>query len=386
MNDALLKQHLVLALVSGLGPKLTRALLDWFGTPAAVLDASVNQLEAVPQVGKVLAEKFHKGIRNAKLDAEWNLLNQHGVKVFVNGHDGYPPRLTTLDNAPHLLYCKGEMLPTDEKSIGIVGSRSCTGYGKRMTQLLAEGLARLGWTVISGLARGIDGVAHQAALDAGGRTIAVLANGLSTVYPPEHKDLAQAVASRGAVITETPMTVAPQAGMFPARNRIISGLSRAVVVVEANARSGALITATHAAEQGREVFAYPGNADSTASAGCLELIRKGVRLIRNLDDLLEDLQGLSVPRLPPPKKGKRISAVQRNVLEDLEDEPAPMPEMTAEQQSVWTILSEAKYVDELIRELNKSSAEVTKLLMTMEMKRLVRRLPGNQYERRAGGG
>ena len=344
------------------------------------------QLEAVPQVGNVLAEKFAKGIKNAKLDVEWTLLRQHGVQVFVNGHDGYPPRLTTLENAPHLLYCKGEMLPTDEKSIGIVGSRSCTSYGKRMTQLLAEGLARMGWTVVSGLARGIDGVAHQSALEAGGRTIAVLANGLSTVYPPEHKELAQAVAARGAVITETPMTVAPQAGMFPARNRIISGLSRAVVVVEANARSGALITATHAAEQGREVFAFPGNADSAASAGCLELIRKGVRLIRNLDDLLEDLQGISTPQPPPPKRSKAKPMAQRTMMEEEIEEQAamPMPEMTADQQVVWSVLSEPKHVDELIRELNKTSGELTRLLMAMELKRLVRRMPGNQYERRVG--
>lgn len=386
MTEELLKQHLTLALVSGLGPKLTKALLDWFGTPAAVLNASVAQLEAVPQVGNVLAEKFAKGIKNAKLDVEWTLLRQHGVQVFVNGHDGYPPRLTTLENAPHLLYCKGEMLPTDEKSIGIVGSRSCTSYGKRMTQLLAEGLARMGWTVVSGLARGIDGVAHQSALEAGGRTIAVLANGLSTVYPPEHKELAQAVAARGAVITETPMTVAPQAGMFPARNRIISGLSRAVVVVEANARSGALITATHAAEQGREVFAFPGNADSAASAGCLELIRKGVRLIRNLDDLLEDLQGISTPQPPPPKRSKAKPMAQRTMMEEEIEEQAamPMPEMTADQQVVWSVLSEPKHVDELIRELNKTSGELTRLLMAMELKRLVRRMPGNQYERRVG--
>ena len=386
MTEELLKQHLTLALVSGLGPKLTKALLEWFGTPVAVLNASVAQLEAVPQVGNVLAEKFAKGIKNAKLDVEWTLLRQHGVQVFVNGHDGYPPRLTTLENAPHLLYCKGEMLPTDEKSIGIVGSRSCTSYGKRMTQLLAEGLARMGWTVVSGLARGIDGVAHQSALEAGGRTIAVLANGLSTVYPPEHKELAQAVAARGAVITETPMTVAPQAGMFPARNRIISGLSRAVVVVEANARSGALITATHAAEQGREVFAFPGNADSAASAGCLELIRKGVRLIRNLDDLLEDLQGISTPQPPPPKRSKAKPMAQRTMMEEEIEEQAamPMPEMTADQQVVWSVLSEPKHVDELIRELNKTSGELTRLLMAMELKRLVRRMPGNQYERRVG--
>jgi DNA processing protein len=171
-----------------------------------------------------------------------------------------------------------------------------------MAERLAAGLVRAGFTVVSGLARGIDGAAHRAALEAGGRTIAVLAGGLSRIYPPEHADLADQVAARGALVTETPMTVQPQPGMFPARNRIISGLSRGVVIVEAGERSGALITATHAAEQGREVFAVPGQADSPASAGCLELIRKGVRLVRSVDDILEDLRGLSVPSLPPARK------------------------------------------------------------------------------------
>jgi len=374
-------QHLTLGLVPGLGPKLTQALLAHFGSPAAALQATESQLEAVPLVGRVLAEKFVRGIRRANVAGELALLDRHAVQVFIHGHAGYPDRLMTLENAPHLLYCKGNILPTDEKSIGIVGSRSCTSYGKRMTAQLAEGLARRGWTVISGLALGIDGTAHQAALEAGGRTLAVLANGLSTVYPPQHKDLAEAVAQHGALLTETPMTVAPQAGMFPARNRIISGLSRAVVVVEANARSGALITATHAAEQGREVYAFPGNADSPASAGCLELLRKGVRLVRSVDDLLEDLQGLSLPNLPPPTAAKRKFPMPELPIV-AEAVQKPTPEMSEPHRTIWESLTEPKHVDELGRELQLGAAELMRLLPTMELKRLIRRLPGNVYERR----
>ena len=241
-------------------------------------------------------------------------------------------------------------------------------------------MARAGWTVISGLARGIDGVAHKAALDAGGRTIAVLAGGLSRIYPPEHADLADAVAKQGAILTETPMTVQPQPGMFPARNRIISALSRGIVVIEANERSGALITASHAGEQGREVFALPGNVDSGPSAGCLELIRKGARLVRDADDIIEDLRGIAPPDLPP--KPKVVPPPERTLFV----EPEPVREKPAglddHQMRIWEALTEAKHADVLGRELAIPSGELTRMLMLLEMKKAIRRLPGNTYERR----
>jgi DNA processing protein len=246
-------------------------------------------------------------------------------------------------------------------------------------------LARAGVTVVSGLARGIDGVAHRAALDAGGRTLAALAGGLSEIYPPEHIDQANEIAGRGALISETPMIVAPQLGMFPARNRIISGLSRAVIVVEANARSGALITARHALEQGREVFAVPGNTDSAASAGCLDLIRNGARLIRNADDVLDDLKGIAAPVYGANAKPKSEAT--------LFDEPpteAKLPEPVAEvptiadpvHKNIWELLAARRHADELSREAGLSIGDLARALTQMELKRLVRRLPGNYYERR----
>jgi DNA processing protein len=371
-----LRAHLALALVPGLGPKLTRAVLERFGSPEAVLRATAADLETVPMIGAKLAEKLAAGFRAADPTREWELVRRHGVTVAIRGDADYPARLETIDDAPPLLYLRGEITAADANAVGIVGSRHCTGYGRRMAERLAAGLARAGVTVISGLARGIDGVAHRAALDAGGRTIAVLANGLSTVYPPEHADLAGQVARAGAVITETPMTVDPQPGMFPARNRIISALSRAVVVVEANERSGALITATHAAEQGREVFAVPGNADSPASAGCLELIRKGARMVRSADDILEDLQGLAPPD-PPPSNADRPAVVP--------SPPAPAgppPGMDDTQRRIWDTLGEPRHADTLTRDLGIPAAELSRLLMTMELKKMIRRLPGNSYERR----
>ena len=270
--------HLALALVPGLGPKLTAALLERFGLPAARPGRRPSRkLLQIPQIGEVIAPKTPPPpFGTVDIGPELELLTRFAVQPVPLGWPAYPAPLAAVNAPPPLLYFRqGHGQTPIQNAIGIVGSRSCTAYGRKMAEQLARGLVRAGFTIVSGLARGIDGVAHKAALDAGGRTIAVLAGGLSKIYPPEHADLADQVMKQGALVTETSMTVEPQPGMFPARNRIISGLSRAIIVVEANAKSGALITATHAGEQGREVFAVPGAVDSPASAGCLELLRKG---------------------------------------------------------------------------------------------------------------
>jgi len=380
-----LRDHLALALVPGLGPKLTRAVLEHFGDPAAVLRTTVGQLETVPLIGSKLARKFHASFASLNVEEEWVRLQRFAVSVSVWGEAGYPQRLQTIDDAPQLLYSRGELLLEDENAVALVGSRQCTPYGRRMVEKLAAGLVRAGYTVISGLARGIDGYAHRAALDAGGRTVAVLAGGLSSIYPPEHAELADAIAARGALLTETPMTVAPQPGMFPARNRIISALSRAIVVVEANARSGALITATHAAEQGREVFVLPGNADSPASAGCLELIRKGARMIRSVEDILEDLKGLSPPDLPKPiakPRARSLFDAEPNIPAPQESQGRPPAGLDEIQMKVWELLAEPVQADVLSRELGKPMGELASILMKLEMKKVIRRMPGNVYARR----
>ena len=373
--------HLALALVPGLGPKLTAALLERFGSAAAALRASANELLTVPHIGEKLAKALADALRGVNIQPELALLEKHGVKPVPLGFTGYPPPLASVPAPPPLLYFRGEWIETDTNAIGIVGSRSCTAYGRKMAEQFARDLVRAGFTVISGLARGIDGVAHRAALDAGGRTIAVLAGGLSQIYPPEHSDLAEEIAKRGCLVTETPMTVAPQPGMFPARNRIISGLSRAVIVVEANAKSGALITATHASEQGREVFAVPGAADSTASAGCLDLIRKGARLVRNADDVIEDLKGIAAPEYQRPENREQKTEVRDQKTEETTSR-SPAPALDASQQRVFDALATRRHVDELVRELSLSAGDLSRTLMQLELKRCVRRLPGNFYERR----
>jgi DNA processing protein len=260
---------------------------------------------------------------------------------------------------------RGALAEGDRNAVAIVGSRQCSPYGRRMAERLAGDLARAGVTVISGLARGIDGCAHRGALQAGGRTLAVLAGGLARIYPPEHKGLAEEVQAAGALLSEAAMDMEPMAGMFPARNRIISGLARGVIIVEANEKSGALITASHGGEQGRNVMAVPGPADSPASAGTNALIRKGAILVRGVEDVLEELDG--------------VAAVSAAPLLPV----APPPGLEDGQRRIWEFLAgQPRHLDEMAQQLGMSVPELSTALMVLEMKRVVRRLPGNRYERR----
>jgi DNA processing protein len=386
------RDHLALALVPGLGPKLTAALLARFGSAAAARRATAAELLAIPHIGEKLAAALAEALRTTDIEPELRLMEQHGVRPVPLGFAGYPPPLAKVVAPPPLLYFRGEWLDADTNAIGIVGSRSCTSYGLRVAAQLARGLARAGFTVVSGLARGIDAAAHRGALEAGGRTIAALAGGLSRIYPPEHAPLADEIAaSRGCLITEAPMPMEPQPGMFPARNRIISGLARAVIIVEANVKSGALITARHAAEQGREVYAVPGPVDSPASAGCLELLRTGARLVRSADDVIEDLKGIATAdytdlaslasggRQPPEVTSTSPAATDSTRGADAPRSPVTLDAL---QQRVFDALAARRHADELARELELPVGELMRTLMQLELKKVVRRLPGNFYERR----
>lgn len=373
--------RLALSLVPGLGPRLTSALLARFGTAGAVRRLSAEQLLQVPHIGEKLARRFVAALQQVSLEEELALLAKHRVRLVFHGEAEYPPNLAELSNAPPLLYCRGTLTAVDQQAVAIVGSRQCSAYGRRMAQQIAAGLARAGYTIVSGLALGIDGAAHEGALQAGGRTLAVLAGGLSSIYPPQHLELSRSIEQAGCLLSETPMSFPPQAGMFPARNRIISGLSRAVVVIEAGDRSGALITASHAAEQGRELFVVPGSADSPHSGGSLRLLREGARLVRHADDILDDLNGLSVSSTP------RAHAPNLSVSEVAEvSAPAtsePPPNLCDDERRIWDALVDgALPVDELVRRLGIPVANLQGLLMSMELKRCVRRLPGNVIDRR----
>src|SRR5262249_49653116 len=238
-----LRALLALHLVPGLGPRLTAALLERFGSAETVLRADAGRLGVVPDLGEAVAREIRRAAESADVEGELQRMAKHNVHLRALGAPDYPAALAEIAAPPHLLYVRGTIEASDASAVAIVGSRDCTPYGKRLAERLAADLVRAGFTVISGLARGIDGCAHRGALQAGGRTLAVMAGGLSRIYPPEHKELAGQVAASGALLSEAAMGMDPMAGMFPARNRIISGLSRAVVIVEAAEKSGALITA-----------------------------------------------------------------------------------------------------------------------------------------------
>jgi DNA processing protein len=362
---------LALHLVPGLGPRLTAALLERFGSAEAVLRADVEELRQVPYLGEAVAQAVHQAAAQADVDAELEMMARHNVHLRVLGTPDYPASLASIATPPHLLYVRGTIETRDANAVALVGSRHGTAYGRRVAERLAADLVRAGMTVISGLARGIDGCAHRGALQAGGRTLAVLAGGLARVYPPEHKELAEQVAAAGALLSEAAMGMEPMAGMFPARNRIISGLSRAVVVVEAAEKSGALITASHAADQGRPVFAVPGPIDSPASGGTHALIRQGAVLCRGVEDVLEELEGIPAP-MPPGQEAAAAPAAPAG----------PPPGLDAEQRCVWELLGEGpRHVDELVQRLGLGVAQLSGMLLLMEMKKAVRRLPGNRYER-----
>lgn len=365
-----LKPWILLNLVPGLGPRLTKALLEKFHSPEAVINASVQDLAQVPHLGFNTATKLFDSFKKYKTDQEIASMRIHGVKAIGINKPDYPSSLKSIWDPPPILFLKGEILPCDDKSIAIVGSRSCTEYGKRMARKLAKGLAHAGYTIVSGLARGIDAEAHRGALEASGRTIAVLAGGLSKIYPPEHAGLAADITGKGAILSEAPMLQAPLPGMFPARNRIISGLSKAIILVEAAEKSGALVTAVHASEQGRPVLALPGSVESSASGGTNSLIRKGAVLIRDVDDVLQELKdwapSFSQKLLPGIEEAEKSSKIPDN-LDEVETQ-------------IWQALSGNECnLDELIRASGQSAGIVAGKLLGMEMKRIIKRLPGSRF-------
>lgn len=376
-NDETLAR-LKLHLLPGLGPKTLASLLAHFETALRVLQAPASELTMIPYISQKTAEQMSEALAKLDMNGELALLEKHQATLLHVDDPRYPEALKSIPTAPFFLFLRGSITSHDARSVAIVGSRHCTAYGKRMAARLSEGLAHAGWTIVSGLARGIDGVAHTAALDAGGRTIAVLAGGLGKLYPPEHKELAERVVQQGALISEMPMGMSPLPDLFPRRNRIISGLSRATIIVEAATKSGALITARLAGEQGREVLAVPGPLDSEASEGPHQLIRSGAILIRSVDDVLEALS--SLPEIETTSAGdissKAPSPAEKSVKE-------PPPSLSPVQLQLWNALgSDSALVDELVVTTSLGVSQINSELLMMELRGQVRRLPGNRFARK----
>jgi DNA processing protein len=359
-----LAELLILSQLPGIGPLVLTRLLDAFGSAGNALAAPEEALRAVQGVGPKLVRTIRHAADHVDHLAILHWCEANQAKIIAINSDDYPTRLLDLPDAPPVLFVQGSLLPSDELSVAIVGTRHATVYGRQQAEKIAYGLAKSGVTVVSGMARGIDTAAHQGALDAGGRTIAVFGCGLGHIYPPENASLASAIASSGALVSEYAPNASPRGGMFPQRNRIISGLTHATLVIEAPERSGSLITARTASEQGREVLALPGNVNSRASQGTNLLIRDGAKLIRNVDDILECLGPMasSVP-----------TADGRNVRR-----PAEMLLNDQERLVLDCIECGPTAIDQVVANCHLATHHVLATISVLEMRKLIRRL-SNQY-------
>lgn len=357
-----------LSLVPGIGPQHFAALVAAFGSPAGVWEASPAAWREVPGIGVKLARELGlAATRDDEVVAELARCEANQIELLVVGEPEYPTRLTEIPDPPSILFRQGDWHGSDDLAIGVVGTRHPSSYGERQAERFARGLALAGLTVVSGLARGIDSIAHRAALEAGGRTIAVLGSGLLNLYPPEHGELAARIARHGAVFSEFPSGQPPKSGAFPRRNRVISGLSLGVLVVEATERSGALISARLAAEQGRDVFALPGRVDSRSSRGCHHLIRDGAKLVQAVDDILEELGPLPLPARPSPARTVH--------------HPAELQLNPRETAVLQAIDREPTSFDQLVARTQLPVQQILAVLSALEMRRLIRRLSGTTFVR-----
>ncbi|MGQ9628830.1 MAG: DNA-processing protein DprA [bacterium] len=366
-----IRDWVALNMVDGIGGVKIMRLLLRFGSPRRILDASIDELQCVEGIGPKLARAV-KSIDYRLVDRELALIERYNINVLPITHPSFPPSLKGIPTPPPcLLYVLGEILPGDERAIAIVGSRGAPQHHRKISFRFAEELAGMGFTVVSGMARGIDAASHSGALSAGGRTLAVMGCGLSHAYPPENRELMRKVIRQGALISEFPMATKPIRQNFPRRNRIISGLSLGVVIVGAADDSGALITADFAIEQGKEVFAVPGDIHDKYARGAHKIIKeRGVKLVENVSDILEELKyKLDYPS--PVPSGEEF----------LKRPPVEIP-LSADEEAIYRHLSfEGTHVDEIAALSQKPVSQVLSILTMLEMKGVVSQLAGKIFVR-----
>jgi len=348
-----------LSLAPGVGSVLFKRLTQTFGSPEKVLKAPPTKLARVEGIGPKVVESLRKFDWKPRVEKELRSAGKIGARIVTWEDEEYPPNLKNIYDPPPLLYILGSLLPQDQLAVAVVGSRYPTTYGKAAAERISMGLSGRGVTVVSGLARGLDSCAHQGALSAGGRTIGVLGCGIDITYPPENRELFRRVAAQGAVLSEFPLGTPPDSDHFPIRNRIISGLSLGVAVVEATLRSGSLITARFALDQGRDVYAVPGNVDSARSEGTNRLIKEGAKLVTRAEDILEEILPYQEPS---PREAPR------------------QPQLSEEETRVFSALSrEPIHIDEVIAQSTLSSARVSAILLSLELAGHIRQFPGLRF-------
>ncbi|MGE5329234.1 MAG: DNA-processing protein DprA [Deltaproteobacteria bacterium] len=355
------KYYIWLKSIPGIGEKRFLALKEYFGSPEKVWNASKSDLLCIPGLERIAASILSSQYRQ-KSEEYMNKLNENGIRLISIEDSEYPDILKNIHNPPQIIHIKGNLKLDKLSAIAIVGARRATGYGTDMARQLAKELAFRGITVVSGMARGVDTYAHKGAVEAGGTTIAVMGCGIDVVYPPENYKLIEKVCTSGAVISEYGMGMQPFALNFPARNRIISGLSKGVIVIEAGEKSGSLITADLALEQGREVFAVPGNADSSSSKGTNTLIKQGAKLVTCVEDILEEFEEL---------KNVKIKSKQNEKIKGL----------NADEIKIIENINGSVHIDMLSRAIGCTVQKTNTTLMMLELKGIVKQLPGNFFVR-----
>ncbi|MCY3741431.1 MAG: DNA-processing protein DprA [Candidatus Poribacteria bacterium] len=388
-----------LNMIQGVGLKTVQRLRDAFGSAARTLQATPDELEKIDQLSPAMLDLLKRKPIQYPIERELELIREYDCQVLTLYDAAYPQCLKEIDTPPLVLYIRGELTPEDSLSLSIVGSRDAKDYGRKVSYRLSYQLAQRGLTIVSGLARGIDTSAHRGALEAGGRTIAVMGSGLNFIYPAANGDLAEKITESGALISEFPMGVKPKPRNFPRRNRIISGLTLGTVVVEASNRSGALITARLAGEQGREVFAVPGEIFSELSTGTHKLINNGAKLINTVDDLLNEIPPYALNRIqsdvptsqmpgaeaessqqstkksdPKPAAAQSPAKVQQPI------QSAPPPGLTPDERTVFdAIEAPASHIDTIVRTTQLPIGQVSSVLLMLELKGIVQQLPGKQF-------
>jgi len=360
-----IEHWLTLNMLPGIGASRCQKLLKHFGSAQAVLEADLNELQHVSGIGEYTARQIVKFRDKLDIEKEISKIEKQKVSIVTFADDNYPSNLKTIFDPPIVLYVKRKLLPEDRIAIAMVGTRRSTTYGKMVAEKLSKELAERDITVVSGLARGIDTCAHRGALSSGGRTIAVLGCGIDICYPPENKALFDEISEHGAVVSEFPIGTPPEKTNFPIRNRIISGLSLGAVIVEAGSRSGALITAECALEQGREVFAVPGNIFNLGTKGTHSLIKQGAKLVEGCEDIIEEI-GCLRDVLPGSLAIRSTGEVK----------------LSPEEERVYNLLSfEPIHIDFISKESGLPINRISTVLMNLEMKGRIKQVAGKMFLR-----
>lgn len=363
LNPSEIKSWLALSTVPNVGPIRFISLVKHFRSPEAVLSAPEKELTDFPEVGPVIASNIKRKVDWELADEQLELIEKNQVQILTFRDEAYPENLKSIYDPPPFLFIKGEIKKEDKNAIAIVGCRAASPYGKQIAEKIGRELAKRGITIVSGLAWGIDSIGHLSALEENSRTIAVFGSGLDVIYPPENRKLAERIILNGVILSEFFLGTKPEKQNFPRRNRLISGLSLGVVIIEAGAKSGALLTACHALEQNREVFAVPGNIGAKTSEGTNQLIKQGAKLVTSVEDILEELN------LFAKTQDKEKLQIDVSSLSDIE-------------KNIFQLISfEPYHIDKIAHETSMTTAQALSALLSLELKGLVKQLSGMMFVR-----